>query len=426
MALNLKNSINWTLALPTQDSGEYVRLTFEQSISETDGEFGFGGLELLNLLQETFYVTSLDGIEAPESPSINPKAYQRGIQEGKNSVSIPDDQEYIHKNPEKKLTLDRRDKGWDTLIGFFEQLYYKITGRYNILSEDATATREIEERLFHLKGQAYKNYIYYKLGKIYALRYEIYVILNKLVPLSLRESNNVILCTNIICNGIAFQNFFNASLGWIEDTLTNLQTYEGKALDKLMAYLDRRYGSSQFRRKFVSGHGCFSKTLVFDGNTYTNALCFSGARNPSTSIQNACKRIADCGLFGNHYVVKISPATRYYISSSKYITLGEALSSGLYNPYKNPDVDGRMFSCCERKTFADYNWSGCQWFRMVVKYTPCQLCQYEVGVFENKFRYPSKVVGGKALTALKNLATMNQLATEIHRKMYTLLLPYYP
>ena len=422
MALNLKNSINWTLALPVQDSREYLMMDFDQSIFRSDKEFGMTGTDLLCLMQETYYVTSLDIIDPPELPILNNQIPHKDDSNYETPVTPVDFEVYRYTDPNKKLSLDQIDEAWNTIIGFFGQLYNKISGKYDLLSDDATT--ENTETLFHLKGVAYKKYINTQLGNVYALRYEVFGILSKLIPGSLLNNNTVKLCTNIICDGMAFQRFFNASLGWIEKTLKNIQIYEGKKLDKLIRYLALRYGSSKFRQKYASGNGCFSKTLTFDGQEYTNVLCFSGINTPSPSIQNSINRIAGCGLFGKHYVVMISPKVRYYISQTKFITLGDAVGSGLFNS-KNK-LDGRMFSCCERKTFADYDWSKCQWFRMVVRYTPCELCKVEVGMFENKFKYPSRVIGGYPLDPLENLPAMNKLANEIHQKMYPLLLPWYP
>ena len=44
-----------------------------------------------------------------------------------------------------------------------------------------------------------------------------------------------------------------------------------------------------------------------------------------------------------------------------------------------------MFSCCERKTIADFCWDNCLSFEMFVKYKPCELCKYPINEFKKKY-----------------------------------------
>lgn len=386
MPLDIKNSISWSLVISAQRAERPVSLSFQQPLYSHEEDFGDDGLQLLDYLQDVFYVTKLEVIN--------------------DNGNFQND----------KVLIDKQDDGWDVVSNVFANLYSKIHWNQVLLSSDSSYSNS--DQLFHLKGEAYSDYIRNTMGGVYTFRYEIYTSLKRIIPMSLRRINNVARCTDIVCDSQAFQKFFNLSLQWIEATQRNLQTYEEDALEKLLKYLSRRRdGMRDFKKRYLNnGSGCFSKTLVFNGSTYLNLLCFSGAREPTGQLKKAIESIAQCELFGRCQLVKIPSSTRYMLSDTKYITLGEAILSGLYDVKQH----GRMFSCCERKTFADYNWTTCKAFRMIVRFAPCELCEKLVESYRNNFH--GVVVYGKELTPLKKRKEFDSLADNIYRKLHPLLL----
>ncbi len=387
MPLDIKNSISWSLVISAQRAERPVSLSFQQPLFSHEEDFGDDGLQLLDYLQEVYYVTKLEVIL---------------------------DNGNLHNN---KILLDNQDNGWDVLSNVFANLYPKIYRSQGLLSSNSSYPNS--SQLLHLKGEAYGDYIRNTMGGVYPFRYEIYTSLKHIIPMSLRRRYKLARCTDIVCDSQAFQRFFNLSLQWIETTQRNLQTYENDALEKLLIYLSRRKeGMGDFKKRYLKNdRRCFSKTLVFNGATYLNLLCFSGAQEPTGQLKKAMESIAQCGLFGNCHLVKVPVETRYMLSDTKYITLGDAILSGLYDVKQH----GRMFSCCERKTFAHHNWTTCKAFRMIVRFAPCELCERLVESYRNNFH--GVVVYGKKLAPLKKRKEFDSLADNIYRKLHPLLLP---
>ena len=386
MPLDIKESIKWSLVISSIGTRDNRVLSFQQPLFSSEEDYGENGMKLLDYLQDVFYVKQMEYVL--------------------NDGRLLD-----------KDTIDQRDDAWEVLNEGFGDVFAKIHTQKQLLVSDHSYNNSDE--LFRLKGEAYGNYIRSVMKDVYPLRYEFYTAVKQLIPMSVRKRNNLERCTDIICDGHAFQHFFNLSLEWLEKTQLNLQTYENDDLEKLLTYLSRREGFSQFRNKYIK-RGCFSKTLVFDGTTYTDLLCFSGSKKPTGQLETSIKRIANCGLFQNCQLIILPYETRYMLSETKYITLGDAIISSLYDEKQH----GRMFSCCERKTFAGYNWSSCKVFRMIVKYQPCELCEDIVKYYKKK--YNGEVIYGKKLPPLQNRKTFDDIANAIHHKLYPLLLPLHP
>lgn len=71
-----------------------------------------------------------------------------------------------------------------------------------------------------------------------------------------------------------------------------------------------------------------------------------------------------------------------------------------------------MSSCCERKTFADFNWNGCQSYEMILKYALCELCQHQVKIFE--IRYHGQTKFGKVTKPLGHKYDFDKIANHIY------------
>lgn len=388
MPLDIKDSIKWSLVISDKEMRSFKTLSFQQSLFLSEDEnFGEDGLLLLEYLQEVYYVTKFDYI----------------LKEDNSFDNIDKD------------VLDNRDEGWEILINIFGSILQKIYRQKRLLTADDSY--ENWEQLFRLKGEAYGEYIRSVMRGVYPLRYEIYTVMKQFIPMSLREINNLKRCTDIVCDGRAFQLFFKLSIEWLEKTQLNLQTFESDSLEKLMKQLSQgRDGFGRFRKKYIKSNGCFSKTLLYDGSNFINLLCFSGAQEPTGELKTAIESIADCGLFGIHQLITLPAGTRYMLSEARQITLADAIISGLYDQNHH----GRMFSCCERKTFAGYKWQSCKWFHMIVKYRPCELCEDMVKIYEEK--YHGVVTPGKECSSKPLHITYDGVATAIHRKLHPLLL----
>ncbi len=262
------------------------------------------------------------------------------------------------------------------------------------------------------------------MGEVYQSRYEVYSKVKNFLPWSWRRKHNLTRCWEIICDGRIFQRFFNLSLLWLEETQRNLQAFEGRELeDFLMVYCNRE-SLGQFKKSYLKGDKCFSKTLVQKrDNTYIDILCFSYAVEPSNKkLKDDIEKIVKCERFCNGIEAKLSGNIRFNLPGNRFITLAEAIISGLYNPHN----EGRMFSCCERKTFAWYDLSDCLAFRMVVKMAPCEFCQEEVDKHVNG--YNKTIAWNHPLIPMdeSQREDFESLAEKIYQLMHPLLLPKYP
>ena len=397
MSLEINSSMKWSLHFP-KNTGEWNEVLYFEQLLFTENDEYQKSTALLEMLQDVFYVTQLDHISGQHIESeIEPNAF------------ISND-----------IILNHRDDAWDILIGYFDDLLSKIHNNYDLLINDAVS--QAKDTLLNLVGVHYADFIRYSMNEVFFFRYEIYSFLKELIPWSLRRKHNLSRCTDIVCDGRAFQNFFNLSLNWIEETQRKIQTYESEDLERLLNYLSRRYHLGKLRNKYLNKKscGCFSKTLVHEiDNSYTNVLCFSGAEEPKDKLKEDIEKIAKCGYFGKYHLVRISDDIKYHLSETQFITLGEANRSGLYDSGSY----GRMFSCCERKTFANYDLNNCRAFRMIVKYAPCILCKQEVKMYVNGRN--KRLISGCPTGSIARLDEYNELANKIYKMFHPLLLPYY-
>lgn len=175
MPLDIKNSISWSLVISAQRAERPVSLSFQQPLFSHEEDFGDDGLQLLDYLQEVYYVTKLEVIL---------------------------DNGNLHNN---KILLDNQDNGWDVLSNVFANLYPKIYRSQGLLSSNSSYPNS--SQLLHLKGEAYGDYIRNTMGGVYPFRYEIYTSLKHIIPMSLRRRYKLARCTDIVCDSQAFQRF---------------------------------------------------------------------------------------------------------------------------------------------------------------------------------------------------------------------------
>lgn len=274
--------------------------------------------------------------------------------------------------------FSERDKFWNIYIEILREL---LRISYNN-SKAIVNTQDYEnmEILFEKKGWHYSSYVD-QMGEPFITRYKIFHILSLLYTRPYIR-NNYGGCSDIICYANIFSQFWNDSVEKLsklelsiqEDEVANLKSIFSKITDSMIY-------QNKFNNRYIDSNGCFLKANVIDktGNDQ-DILCFSGIKQPDGNdyLSLAIKKIANSGVFHNPYLVKVNDKIRYYISPKKYITLGDAKSFG---PVSSP----RMFSCCERKTFADYDWSNCRSYKMIIKYEPCILCALSVQKHTTKY-----------------------------------------
>ena len=87
MPLEIRNHITWTLFFPSKISGEEDSLYFEQPLLHPVQGLAHNDFDLLETLQEVFYVISLNDLNIDSS--------------------------------ESKAILDKRDDCWNILRGYF-------------------------------------------------------------------------------------------------------------------------------------------------------------------------------------------------------------------------------------------------------------------------------------------------------------------
>ncbi len=394
MPLELKKEITWSLKFPDNKIGDNGLLTFNQPLFKRIDEPVSDGLGLLNILQDVYYVTHLEIIDDDLLSSDHSAHYSE------NQIEI----------------LNRRDMGWNVLSFCFGKLFNHIFNNYDLLIDDSSY--EQHEELRHSKGLNYEKYIRTRMKRVFVLRYEIYNVLKLIIPSSFKRMINIELCTDVVCNAFTFQDFFNRCVEWMEESQKNLQISERKTLSKLIKHLSRANALYEVDSAYIKGGGCYSNTVVREKNgKFLNLLCFSGVQPLVEPLKSQIARIVHSGYFANPRNVSLTDDIKYYITDKEYITLEDAKKSGLYDAIK----DGRMFSCCERKTFAFYDLHQCVSFRMIVKYAPCEICRHEVSTYDNGLS--KRVVYGKKLRSLDRLLEFNSLANSIYHKSHPIPYP---
>ncbi len=375
-----KEAIEWKLVLPKSDV-----LSFRFSIFQDENRQGhresdvFMSNELLGILQDTFYVTHFGSSH------------------------------YEHISPYSKDGLDERDDYWD----IFRWIWHNFTAilRNNIKEINVFRSSDESAALSKKKGNAYKLFVR-EMGQPFITRYDLY-----LFSLLFWSKNYIRKhfgsCTDIICDHRKFVRFWNGVVSFLSESVLKLQQdVVGKLQSKFENILkgpDRNAEYATFHNTYLREKGgCFSLTMVDkkDGSKQ-DVLCFSGLKDSSQdpTIYKAIQKIKDEGGFQDPHVVQVTDKIRYDLICGLYITYGEAKKCNIFSKKGRYN---RMFTCCERKTFADYDWNDCASYTMIVKYAPCELC--EMSVRKHKTLYNGHVLHGKATQPLKRIGEFDRLA----------------
>jgi hypothetical protein len=361
---NLSKGIVWTILLP----GDFI-LTFEDSLSpniEPDYEpkkslfcvsmkkthksrpNNEHNILLLDVLQDFYYVTHFEDLHKNDN-----KIYER---------------------------LYCCDECWSLLNAFWRELLLLIKENGQYLNDERNY-ESAEYKIIRYDNE-FKKFIY-DLKEPFITRYHVYKLFKPIYSIYNPKINH---STDILFNIKDFQEFWNFGIYLLSFTLFKIQIASVNELKQLLKKITKEKIYYQFRRKYIHRNSCFSLTrILLKGNKKKDLLCFSGIDRDdinNETIKKAIDKIMRSSIFSNSYLVSDSDDIRYYLSKTKYITYGDAKfckrKYGLKYEY-------RMFSCCERKTIADFCWDNCLSFEMFVKYKPCELCKYPINEFKKKY-----------------------------------------
>lgn len=383
-----KDAIEWELFLPMSE-----KMLFRLSILPNENREDFGNSdveysnELLGILQDTFYVTHL--------------------------ANIRYDKEQEDNNDE----LDKRDYYWN----LFRWVWYNFTDflRNNFNEIRVFQDSEAGEILSKKKGNGYNQFVE-GMGAPFVARYQLYSYT------LLFWSKNFIRkkfgsCTDIICNYQKFMRFWAGVLNFLSESVRDIQEGDLDNLkskfEKILDNHEKKAEYDDFKDKYLQeGGSCFSLTIVKkkDGSRQ-DVLCFSGLKDyaENSNIGKAIKKIKKDGGFQNPQVVKVTDKIRYDLICGLSISYGKAQKCSVFSKTGRYN---RMFSCCERKTIADYPWNDCASYTMIVKYAPCVLCKEPVR--KHNVLFNGIVLHGKATKSIKLIGEFDRLAKCICSSFY--------
>ena len=98
-----------------------------------------------------------------------------------------------------------------------------------------------------------------------------------------------------------------------------------------------------------------------------------------------------------------------YLCPERFVTYADACKT-------NKAYQPRRFSCCERKTLAEFDWQDVESYVMIVKYLPCELCQLPVYMHTRK--YFGIVNAGIKCNLLEKKPLINAIAEEIYKEIH--------
>lgn len=320
----------------------------------------------------------------------------------------------LHKNDNNiSKRLESCDNFWTALRVYWRCLLELVKEKQNFIYNDYNS--EKRDILFIKKGRSYRKFIN-SMGEPYATRYFAYRLLKPLYSLR-PKSMTLGYCTDIICNFIDFQKFWNNGIKLFSHILLKIQKENSvKRLKSDLEKITKSKEYNDFKDLYLYGKSCFMQAKIIFKDRKVKVLCFSGLYFKQPII-NAIKIIKQSDQFKDAYFVDVSDDIRYYLpNNNSYITYGEAKQIAVKSK-KKINYESRMFSCCERKTFADFNWNGCQSYEMIVKYAPCELCHHQVNIFKNL--YNGKTISGKSTGQLKKRQEYDAIAMNIYNKLHT-------
>lgn len=259
--------------------------------------------------------------------------------------------------------------------------------------------------LMNLSGQKVGQFVEDNLPEPYITRDVAYRIFN-LLPKQYKKYLPHTARRNIVASFESFEKYWNKGMSLLSSMQSDIHTLGVNDLKELLSELTMK--NNDFKERYLDDSGgCFSLTRVRKNAKEEDVLCFSGQK--FSGLNSAIDKIAQSGYFVNPTVIRECLNVRYYLCPEKYVTFAEAMQT-------HKDHKRRMFSCCERKTFAKYDWQGVDSFIMTVKYYPCELCQWSVDMHKRKYGGTIRV--GVKQPPLKDKALYDVIAEEIYEEIH--------
>ena len=338
--MELQTSITWTLFL-----GE-KQLSFHENLLENLNDNksrnkGTPDFDIPQLLQEVYFVDQLSKSEGYKL--------------------------------DEMVTL--QDQAFDYVRVFHNLITDLINTRFKQLKNEKDIEDEHYQYLKEFRGRKFDNYVETSLQEPFLSRNLAYKIF-KMLPNKYKTKSRKDTQRNVISSPNNFKRFWNNGLLSLAAMQKDIFENDLTELFNLLNELDKK-GDVKYYLENHEHKGCFSKTEVVKNGKREDILCFSGV-NFRNSVEKAIDKIAKSEYFLTDRAIKTSQNVRYYICPKQYITYSEALLS-------KKKFFNRMFSCCERKTFAEYDWQGVTSYTMIVKYPPCEFCQFPVWMHTNKY-----------------------------------------
>lgn len=314
--------------------------------------------------------------------------------------------DYLSRNANIETGIHKdRDGVYDYLRIFHARIIELLRSHYIHLTNQGQLDNNSFNKLLELSGQQVEQYVADNLQEPFRSRDAAYMIFN-LLPKQYKYRLPHYARRDIISSYDKFEKYWNKGMTMLSMLQNDIHTSDVAELTKLLSELADK--NSRFRNKYIGeSNGCFSFTKVKKNGVSENVLCFSG--QSFKGLNGAIDRIAQSRRFGNSIIIRQSMKVRYYICPERYITHADAHNSRI----KHND---RMFSCCERKTFAEYNWQGVESYTMTVKYFPCELCQWSVN--RHNMKYRGTIKAGVRRSPLLEKAGFDAIADEIYNEIH--------
>ena len=308
-------------------------------------------------------------------------------------------------NNEPIANLRIRDELYDYIRIFHGRIVDIFESHRDDLFQEVDSV-EIKKELMGLSGANLGIYVQEHLPEPFLSRDVAYMIFN-LLPSSYKYRLPHYARRDIVSSYKCFERYWNKGIALLCEMQNDVHTKDIEELLKLLEDLSEKNG--KFRNNYLKEKGgCFSLTKVSKNESQQDVLCFSG-QYFKKAINDTIDSIVNSGHFKNPFVIKESANVRYYLCPGRYVTFADARRT---KKAQQP----RMFSCCERKTFAEYDWHDVESYIMIVKYQPCELCQ--LSVYEHTNQSRGKVKAGVKLDPIKNIDLLNSIAEEIYNEIH--------
>ena len=368
--MSLQTTLRWLLGIGK--ISQYVDEDILDFVSnDSQGNEGTSEFSTLQLLQEVYYVDQLN----------------RGETNKHNDI------------------LRIQDNLYDYIRIFHGKIMDILGLHLQDLNNDIDS-EDVRDFLMSFSGSNVGNYVQKNLPEPFLSRDVAYMIFN-LLPSSYKYSLPHYARRDIVSSYTCFERYWNRGMALLSKMQNDIHIVPIDELKTHLSELSRK--NKEFCKRYLGeAKGCFSLTKVRKTELNQDVLCFSGLKF-GKAIIDAIDCIVNSGHFVNPFVITKSDKVRYYLCPERFVTYADACRT---NKAHKP----RMFSCCERKTFAEYDWQDVESYVMIVKYQPCELCQLPVYLHTRK--YCGIVKAGIKCNPLEEIPLFNAIAEEIYKVIH--------